>query len=139
MSAPLSRQYVSIAGLLREVRRVAAKIPDVGDNGIPLSDHLMSGLALFGLKYPSLLQFDHDRQEATVRANLRALYGVERAPCDTRLRERLDLERRVSARDTCRGHPAADRTRAMATTFFQPRPSCHPSASPPCGEASGCQ
>ncbi|NEV65407.1 transposase, partial [Thiorhodococcus minor] len=90
MSAPFSRQHLSIAGLLREVRRVAAKIPDAPANTIPLTDYLMSGLAVFGLKYPSLLQFDQDRREETARANLRTLYGIERAPCDTRLRERLD-------------------------------------------------
>ena len=51
----------------------------------------MSGLAVFGLKYPSLLQFDRDaRTDELVRANLRSLYGIERAPCDTALRERLD-------------------------------------------------
>ena len=50
----------------------------------------MSGLALFGLKYPSLLQFEHDRREETTRANLHALYGIERAPSDTYFRERLD-------------------------------------------------
>lgn len=51
----------------------------------------MSGLALFGLKYPSLLQFDRDsREETTTRANLNSLYGVERAPSDCRFRERLD-------------------------------------------------
>lgn len=50
----------------------------------------MSGLALFGFKYPSLLQFDLDRSAETKRANLKALYGIARAPCDTRLQERLD-------------------------------------------------
>jgi hypothetical protein len=51
----------------------------------------MAGLVLFGLKYPSLLQFDRGcREEATVRANLNALYAVERALSDTRFRERLD-------------------------------------------------
>jgi hypothetical protein len=90
MSGPFSRQHLSVAGLLREVRRVAAKIPDAPGNTILLTDYLMSGLAVFGLKYPSLLQFDHDRREETARANLRTLYGIERAPCDTRLRERLD-------------------------------------------------
>jgi len=50
----------------------------------------MSGLALFGLKYPARLPFEHDRREATTRANLKALYRVERAPSDTRLRERVD-------------------------------------------------
>jgi hypothetical protein len=54
------------------------------------SIHLMSGLALLRLKYPSLLQFEHDRREATTRANLKAVYGVERVPSDTRFRERLD-------------------------------------------------
>jgi len=50
----------------------------------------MSGLAIFSLKYPSLLQFDQDRSEDITRYNLRSLYGIEQAPCDTYLRERLD-------------------------------------------------
>ena len=37
-----------------------------------------------GLKYLSLLQFDEGRHETVIRSNLKALYGVERAPCDTR-------------------------------------------------------
>jgi hypothetical protein len=98
MSAPFSRKHLSAEGLLREARRVFAHVPDAPGQEIPLVDYLMSGLALFGLKYPSLLQFEHDRQEATTRANLRALYGVERAPCDTRFRERLD---EVAPSDLC--------------------------------------
>jgi len=50
----------------------------------------MSGLAVFGLKFPSLLKFDEQRNEERVRANLRSLYGVEQAPCDTQLRSVLD-------------------------------------------------
>ena len=51
----------------------------------------MSGLAIFAMKYPSLLQFDRDsRGDGTVGANLRSLYGVARAPSDTALGERLD-------------------------------------------------
>jgi len=90
MSAPFSRKQLSIQGLLSEARRCFARVPDGSDCDIPLVDHLMSGLALFGLKYPSLLQFDKDRQADTKRANLKTLYGIERAPCDTHLRERLD-------------------------------------------------
>jgi hypothetical protein len=90
MSVPVCRQQLSAEGLLKQARRVFAQIPDTPDHEIALVDHLMSGLAVFGLKYPSLLQFDHDREDATKRANLKALYGVECAPCDTRLRERLD-------------------------------------------------
>jgi hypothetical protein len=90
VSAPFTRKQLSAEGLLSEARRVFAEIPDTPGNEIALVDHLMSGLALFGLKYASLLQFDHDRAEATTRANLQALYGVARAPSDTRFRERLD-------------------------------------------------
>ena len=90
MAAPFSRKQLSIQGLLSEARRCFAKIPDDPGCDIPLVDHLMSGLALFGLKYPSLLQFDKDRQADTKRANLNTLYGIVRAPCDTRVRERLD-------------------------------------------------
>jgi Transposase DDE domain. len=50
----------------------------------------MSGLAVFGLKYPSLLNFDEGRNEAVIRHNLHTLYGVEQAPCDTQLRTILD-------------------------------------------------
>lgn len=51
----------------------------------------MSGIALFSLKYPSLLQFEHERQyEPTVRHNLNNLYSIERAPCGIYMRERLD-------------------------------------------------
>ncbi len=88
-SAPFSRK-LSAAGLLREARRLFATIPDTCGGDIALVDHLMSGLALFGLKYPSLLQFEKDRREETTRANLQALYGIEHAPSDTCLRERLD-------------------------------------------------
>lgn len=90
MSVPFSRRHLSAAGLLNEARGVFAAIAEGPGHEIALVDHLMSGLVLFGLKYPSLLQFEHDRREETTRANLKALYGVERAPSDTRFRERLD-------------------------------------------------
>ena len=90
MSAPFSRKHLSAAGLLSEARRLFARIPEQSGCDIALVDHLMSGLALFGLKYPSLLQFENDRREEATRANLKALYGIERAPSDTRFRERLD-------------------------------------------------
>jgi len=48
-----------------------------------LVNPLLSGLALFGLKPPSLLQFDKDRGSETRRANLKTLYGIETPPCDT--------------------------------------------------------
>lgn len=53
----------------------------------------MSGLAVFSLKIPSLLQFDRQVRggEDPIQArNLRSLFGMGKAPSDTRMRERLD-------------------------------------------------
>jgi hypothetical protein len=77
--------------LLGEVRRCFEALPDAKrSRGIGLADCLMSALALFGLKYPSLLQFDQDRRTPSLPHNLKRLFGIERAPSDTYLRERLD-------------------------------------------------
>lgn len=55
---------------------------------ISFTDVLMSGLAVFGLKFPSLLQYDQNRK--TLDQNLLNLYHIKRPPSDTYLRERLD-------------------------------------------------
>lgn len=92
----IEKKHLSAKGLLQKVRHVFEKIPELPRDtrglkpGIPLVDCLMSGLAIFGLKFSSLLQFDHEQEEETTRHNLKTLYGVEVAPCDTYMRERLD-------------------------------------------------
>ena len=90
---PRLRKQLSAPGLLKTIRGEFERIDDHRSSRreIALSDALMSGLAMFGLKYPSLLKFDEAYQdEARIRHNLRTLYGVERAPCDTQLRTILD-------------------------------------------------
>jgi len=85
------RQSVSIPGLLKTTRQIFEQVPNSkSSSSISLADHLMSGLAIFGLKYPSLLQFDQDRNVDLTRSNLKTLYGIKQAPSDTYLRERLD-------------------------------------------------
>jgi hypothetical protein len=85
------RRYLSAPGLIKEVRACFERIEDNGNGKVfSLSDCLMSGFAVFSLKYPSLLQFDQGREDDLVRANLKSLYGIDRAPSDTYLRERLD-------------------------------------------------
>lgn len=89
------KKYLSASGLLAIVRKSFLKIKEplgsVKEGRIPLVDCLMSGLALFGLKFPSLLQFDQRKDEAIIRHNLTTLYQVEKAPSDTYMRERLDI------------------------------------------------
>ncbi len=46
----------------------------------------MSAFAMFSLKAPSLLAFDKERAEG----NLHTIYGIQRVPCDTHMREILD-------------------------------------------------
>lgn len=87
------KKDLSAPALLALARRKFERIQDSATRSvnIALPDCLMSGLALFGLKYPSLLQFDDDaRGDEVVKHNLKTLYNVEQVPSDTYLRERLD-------------------------------------------------
>ena len=61
-------------------------------NNISNLDCLMSGLAIFSLKFPSLLQWDIAcKADPVINHNISSLYGVKNIPCDTYLRERLDV------------------------------------------------
>lgn len=84
--APMTRELLqAIRGSFEQI-----KDPRCRPGSISLADALMSAVAMFALKFPSLLKFDEHRNEAVIRANLRALYGVEQAPCDSQMRELLD-------------------------------------------------
>jgi hypothetical protein len=89
-----SRKHLFLPGLLDRTRRTFDKIKDSINprTAINLTDCLMSGLAMFGLKYPSLLQFETQtrNKNSPVTHNLRTLYGIQQIPSDTYLRERLD-------------------------------------------------
>lgn len=88
------RKDLGIPSLIAHVRELFSKIPDPRQftkQSIPIVDHLMSGLAVFGLKCPSLLDYDRNRaSDEPVGQNLRNLYMVNNPPSDTYLRERLD-------------------------------------------------
>jgi hypothetical protein len=88
MRAPKLRKHLSANALLSQLRSGWADLADhrSGDVDIALSDALMSAFALFSLKSPSLLAFDKERTED----NLQRVYGIQRVPCDTSMREILD-------------------------------------------------
>ena len=88
MVVPKVRKHLCADALLRSIQDVFSHIPDhrKGDTEIPLGDALMSALAMFSLKSPSLLAFDKVRAED----NLQSIYGIGRVPCDTSMREILD-------------------------------------------------
>ncbi|HEV8716390.1 MAG TPA: hypothetical protein VGX03_26660 [Candidatus Binatia bacterium] len=86
--APKARKHLSADALFRLIQNGFDNIPDhrLPDTEISLTDALMSAFAMFSLKSPSLLAFDKERAEG----NLETIYGIERVPCDTRMREILD-------------------------------------------------
>lgn len=80
-----------------------SKIKDTAKRVRPISlvDNLMSGFAVFNLKYPSLLQFDrHHATEEVARHNLQSMFGINNIPCDTQMRERLDEVAPIELRKT---------------------------------------
>ena len=83
---------MSAPHLLAQIREAFQAITDHRRcrQTITLTDALMSGLAVFALKCPSLLNFDEKQRETTIRHNLGTLYGIAAVPCDTQLRSILD-------------------------------------------------
>jgi len=86
--APKGRKHLSADAFFTQVRSGFGTIPDarLSDPDIALPDVLMAAFAMCSLKSPSLLVFDKQR----VEGNLHLIYGIERVPCDTAMREILD-------------------------------------------------
>jgi hypothetical protein len=114
------RKHLSASGLLESIRISFSYIKDPRDKSASykLKDCLMSGLAVFGLKSPSLLDFDEKRKDKIICHNLKTLYGVEQVPCDTYLRERLD---EVEPSKLCRAYKSGFRAvqRGKALSLFE--------------------
>lgn len=92
----VEKLHLSARGLLSKVRDVFTQVhePLRGSQGksknISICDSLMSALAIFKLKFPSLLQFERSKDDEIIKQNLKNLFKVKRVPCDTYMRERLD-------------------------------------------------
>jgi len=80
--------------LIKIIRQHASKIPDDRPNHcegkISLHDAVMSGLAVMHMKCPSLLDFEKECEDPKIIHNLHTMYGIQRIPSDTHLREMLD-------------------------------------------------
>jgi hypothetical protein len=85
-----ARKNLSADSLYRLIRSRFGSLPDPrsGEVEIPLDDALMSAFAMFALKDPSLLAFDHRRRNPT--DNFRTIYGINHVPCDSQMRDILD-------------------------------------------------
>ena len=85
------KKHLCADALISHVNKLFQKIPDPKKftrQAMPISEILMVGLAIFKLKFPSLLQYDNHRE--TLDINLKNLFHVNQFPSDTYVRERLD-------------------------------------------------
>jgi len=88
-----ARKPLSGEVLLGDARKFFATVPDHRNPQliqIELKDFLMSSLAMFSLKFPSLLKFEEEMKDRRNFSHLHTIYGVERVPSDTRMREVVD-------------------------------------------------
>ncbi|MCB9024772.1 MAG: transposase family protein [Bdellovibrionaceae bacterium] len=82
------------SNLIANFRKYFSQVPDIRNPALieyPLEDILMSGLSLFIMKFPSLLQFEewhkvHDKNRTTFQN----IFKCPHIPSDTRMREVLD-------------------------------------------------
>ena len=85
---PKTRKYLSADPLIRQIRDRAEQLPDArhreGDYSV--ADAVMSAVAMFALKDPSLLAFQERRNDE----NMKNLFRIKQVPCDTQMREILD-------------------------------------------------
>ena len=85
------KKTLSINPLLKSIKTCFDQVSDSRKSPLySLGDTLMSGFAIFSLKYASLLEFDNQRNEQRVKDNLLNLYGIKKTPCDSQLRNILD-------------------------------------------------
>ena len=84
------REAISYDNLIGELRQDFMEIPAHRALNVihSLADILMSGYAIFTLKYPSMLCFE--QQTSTGRTNLQRLFGVEKICSDAQMRRVLD-------------------------------------------------
>lgn len=95
-SHPVEKLHLSARGLIKKARGIFKKVkePLKGGQGkqkeISIADCLSSALAIFKLKFSSLLQFEDALTDEHIKQNIKNLFELENVPCDTYMRERLD-------------------------------------------------
>lgn len=85
---PKTRKHLSFDPLIQQIRLRAEQLPDARrrDGDYSVADAVLSAVAMFSLKDPSLLAFQERRNDE----NMKNLYGIGQVPGDTQMREILD-------------------------------------------------
>ena len=88
------RKKLGAEELYREIGTVFDRVPEerrhLGNVSISIRDSLFSGLAIFAMKFGSLLKFDKASKDNKRGKNLKSIFSLKSIPSDTRMREILD-------------------------------------------------
>jgi hypothetical protein len=87
--APKTRKHLSFDPLIRQICLRANQLPetrDEADCNFSMADAVMSAMAMFTLKDPSLLFFQERRNDG----NMKRLFRIRMVPSDTQMRAILD-------------------------------------------------
>jgi len=86
------KKHLSLESLVYGFRKLLAEFPESRAQAVdyPLTDIVMSGFACMFFQDPSLLQFQKRMEEEKESSNLKTLFGVERIPESTQLRDVID-------------------------------------------------
>ncbi len=93
MSHQHFRKGLSASGMYSLLQSKSLAVPDIRSqrpHRIPLSDAIMSSVAMFALKDPSMLQFCDRVHDPVAKNNLHHLFQIGQIPSDTAMREILD-------------------------------------------------
>jgi hypothetical protein len=86
---PKTRKHLSFDPLIRQIHQRAKQLPDTRDESdcdFSVADAVMSAVAMFSLKDPSLLAFQERRNDE----NMKNLFRIQQVPSDTQMRVILD-------------------------------------------------
>ncbi len=89
VAPPKTRKHLSFDPLIRQIRLRAKQLSETRDEsncGYSMADAVMSAIAIFSLKDPSLLFFQERRNDE----NIKNLFRVLNVPSDTQMRAILD-------------------------------------------------
>jgi hypothetical protein len=95
----IRRWQLAPGHLLKRAGAVFSKIHTPKKCKISTHDCLMTGMAIHGLKAPSLLQFEDLMKNETQQKNVKKLYHIKNIPSDTYFRERVDVVSTAIFRD----------------------------------------
>ncbi len=87
---PKTRKHLSFDPLIQQIHQRTKQLPDArvaAGCSYSVADAVMSAIALFSLKDPSLLAFQERRSDA----NMKNIFRISQVPSDTQMREILDL------------------------------------------------